>query len=443
MSRPTDADRSPEKKPNDIRVVMISSTARDLPLHREQVMSACLAQNLFPKMMEHLPASDANAIQASLRMVDEADLYIGIIGFRYGYVPRSRTKSITEMEYDRAGERKIPRLMFLMHEDHALRAADVETGAGASGLRAFRQRISEDRVIAMFTSPENLRGHVLLALGEFRATPQREELVTSQLNTAKYRIAILNQCKSIDAATVDKSVRALQKQIHLDLASTWGIDADLTLVPDGQTPPAKTWWVYLQEELEQDGVLAYHDVNAEGLPLGRVGVQTSTRAGMSWTVSASHTLLQLLANPKGTTMVADADRFIPQEICRPCAGERWAYQVDGVLVSDFVLPSWFEAFHAPKSTRFDYMGHVNEPFEVLPGGYVFYFEKAAQRSVWADAKRIRVGRSCAAASRARMPQPIAAKDHCRCKLQIKGEVGLINCLEDAWDTRSRPCQVVE
>jgi len=391
MVRPSKAEQVQEK-PINIRVAMISSTARDLPQHREQVMSACLAQNLFPRMMEHLPASDANAIEASLRMVDESDLYIGIIGFRYGYVPRGFKKSITEMEYDRAGERKIPRLMFLMHDDHAVRAADVETGPGAVGVRAFRQRILEDRVLGTFTSPENLRGHALLALGEFRGVPQRQELVSSQLNTAKYHVAVLNQCESVGAAVVDKAVRALQTQIHRDLASAWGIDADLTLVPDGQTPPPKTWWLHLQEESEHEGVLAYHDVNAEGLPLGRVGVQTSARAGMPWTLAASHTLLQLLANPKGATMIADGDRFIPQEICRPCAGEQWAYQVDGVIVSDFVLPSWFEAFHAPKSALFDHMAHMNEPFEVLPGGYVFYFENATHRGVGSDTKRLRVGR---------------------------------------------------
>ena len=34
--------------------VMISSTARDLPEHRKEVMDACLRQGMFPIMMEHL-----------------------------------------------------------------------------------------------------------------------------------------------------------------------------------------------------------------------------------------------------------------------------------------------------------------------------------------------------------------------------------------------------
>src|SRR5437870_1561433 len=101
--------------------VMISSTARDLPEHRREVMDACLRQGMFPIMMEHLPASDDEAVPASLKMVDAADIYVGVFAHRYGYVPKSNNPqqiSITEMEYNRAIERNLRRLIFIMHEDH-------------------------------------------------------------------------------------------------------------------------------------------------------------------------------------------------------------------------------------------------------------------------------------------------------------------------------------
>ncbi len=111
---------SPGAGTTDVKKVMISSTALDLPEHRNQVRDACLRQGMFPLMMEYLPASDAEAIAESLRMVNEADLYLGIFAYRYGYVPKGYDISITEMEYNRAVERGIPRLLFLMHEDHLL-----------------------------------------------------------------------------------------------------------------------------------------------------------------------------------------------------------------------------------------------------------------------------------------------------------------------------------
>ena len=67
---------------------MISSTARDLPEHRQKIMDACMGLGMFyPDMMEHLTATDANALEVSLRIVDRADLYVGVFAFRYGYVP--------------------------------------------------------------------------------------------------------------------------------------------------------------------------------------------------------------------------------------------------------------------------------------------------------------------------------------------------------------------
>src|SRR5205823_12166008 len=94
----------------NIKKVMISSTARDLPEHRKEVLDACLRQGMFPVMMEHLPASDAEAISASLKLVNDADIYLGVFAHRYGHRPTENNPqdiSITEMEYNRAVEREI------------------------------------------------------------------------------------------------------------------------------------------------------------------------------------------------------------------------------------------------------------------------------------------------------------------------------------------------
>lgn len=147
-------------------IVMVSSTARDLPDHRQAVLDACLRVGMLPKMMEHLPAEDADAIAASSAMVDEADLYVGVFAHRYGYVPEERDRSITELEYEQACKRKIPRLIFLMHDDHDVKAADVEKGPAADRLDRFKERLGQERVVEFFKSPDDLRGQVLHALVE-------------------------------------------------------------------------------------------------------------------------------------------------------------------------------------------------------------------------------------------------------------------------------------
>jgi hypothetical protein len=150
--------------------VMISSTARDLPEHRKEALDACQRQSMFPIMMEYLPASDDEAISISLKMVDEADIYVGIFAFRYGTVPKGYDISITEMEYNRAKKRGIPCLIFLIHDDHPIKAADVEKGEGAVKLEAFKKRVSDEKIINKFISPADLRAHMINSLSKFRET---------------------------------------------------------------------------------------------------------------------------------------------------------------------------------------------------------------------------------------------------------------------------------
>jgi hypothetical protein len=170
---------------------MISSTARDLPQHREQVMDACLRQGMFPLMMEHLPASDADAIEVSLKMVEEADIYLGIYAHRYGYVPEGHDISITEMEYNRAVELGKPRLLFVMHDDHPVRDEDVDRGDKALKLATFRERILRERVVNFFRLPADLRALAIAALSKYRSPPKipwpklREVCATLSAGTIK------------------------------------------------------------------------------------------------------------------------------------------------------------------------------------------------------------------------------------------------------------------
>ena len=64
------------------KVAMISSTALDLPEHREQVRLGCERVGFEPRMMEHLTALDTDAVDISLRLVDQADVYIGVLAYR-------------------------------------------------------------------------------------------------------------------------------------------------------------------------------------------------------------------------------------------------------------------------------------------------------------------------------------------------------------------------
>ncbi len=159
---------------------MISSTAYDLPEHRRLAHQACLDAGVFPVGMEQLPARDATGVAVSLEMVEQADVYIGVYAFRYGWVPDGGDVSITEMEFDRAVERKAEGklreiLVFTAHEGHVFPAGHVEANEVAQeSLRKFKARAAAGRVRKEFKSAEELYRLVLHALEEFKSRQRRE-----------------------------------------------------------------------------------------------------------------------------------------------------------------------------------------------------------------------------------------------------------------------------
>jgi hypothetical protein len=100
--------------------VMVSRSFRDLRGCREAVRDAIEGRGMLSLMMEQDAAiSDRGNIWNSLAMVDAADAYVVLISnYRYGQVIddaalNPKTLSVTELEFGRAEERKLPICLFL------------------------------------------------------------------------------------------------------------------------------------------------------------------------------------------------------------------------------------------------------------------------------------------------------------------------------------------
>lgn len=192
---------------------------------------------------------------------------------------------------------------------------------------------------------------------------------------ADIKASVMNGSTVLTDEQVGAIVPALRTQVHRDFAPVWGVDADLTFIPGGATPPAGTWWLGIFDDSDQAGALGYHDVTSEGLPLGKVFAGSDIQAGLSWTVTASHELLEMLADPEiNLSVMVDngdgANTLYAYEVCDACEADMFGYRVENVLVSDFVYPAWFESFQKTGSAQFDQTRHVTQPFHLLPGGYI-------------------------------------------------------------------------
>ncbi len=149
-------------------------------------------------MMEHLPASSADAIRESRRLVNEADIYVGVFAHRYGYVPAGHHTSITEMEYELAKQRGIERSIFIMADDHPIVIQDVELGAGAEKLASFKERLRAENIVSPFHSPEDLSAGVIFSLSQY-VGPATEAF---RLDGAKHELYKALVARSPDVGTM-------------------------------------------------------------------------------------------------------------------------------------------------------------------------------------------------------------------------------------------------
>jgi hypothetical protein len=96
----------------------LSSTGKDLEKYRDAAIEVCNRLQIVPIAMEFFEAMGAGASEGSKRKLDEADVYVGIFAHRYGYIEAGYDTSVTEVEFDHAGERRLDRLCFVVDPKH-------------------------------------------------------------------------------------------------------------------------------------------------------------------------------------------------------------------------------------------------------------------------------------------------------------------------------------
>lgn len=96
--------------------------------------------------------------EVSLAEVDRSDVYIGILAHRYG-------SGITEAEYRRARQKKIPCLIYLKSEDVPVVPAYLEKAPEkVAKLEALKRELKQHHTISFFKNPDHLATQVVADL---------------------------------------------------------------------------------------------------------------------------------------------------------------------------------------------------------------------------------------------------------------------------------------
>lgn len=204
------------------------------------------------------------------------------------------------------------------------------------------------------------------------------------------RVSIVNESTLFKDADLHALCNALQVQVTRDFYPAWGVNASIYYTPSGKRPTADHWIIAILDDADQAGALGYHDTTSTGLPLGKIFVRTILGDRASVSVTVSHELLEMLADPQVNLAAQDGNRFYSFEVGDPVEADSMGYEITipagwvgagtKVLVSDFVFPSWFQSFIT--SGKFDFMGHVKKPLELSAGGYIGFLDLSNLNQGW-------------------------------------------------------------
>ena len=191
-------------------------------------------------------------------------------------------------------------------------------------------------------------------------------------------IALVSETEAVDFAELAAVAAALQKQVIRDFGPIWRVEADVAAFANLEHMPLDYWPIIIKDDLTRPEAAGYHEDDL-GEPYALV------RRTDDWSVTASHEMLEILADPWGRHMVAGPSPRNPAtrvkflvEVCDPCSDT--SYEVNGVAVSDFYTPQFFDPVEA-RSVRYSYTGALTAPRQVLRGGYLTWYDPS-ERTWW-------------------------------------------------------------
>ncbi|MBB6332174.1 hypothetical protein HNP24_003166 [Chryseobacterium sediminis] len=97
--------------------VFVSSTFTDLIEERQAAVEAILSSGNIPAGMELFTAADESQMTIIKRWIDESDVYMLILGGRYGSIEAVSGKSYTQLEYEYAVEQNKPLFAVVLSEN--------------------------------------------------------------------------------------------------------------------------------------------------------------------------------------------------------------------------------------------------------------------------------------------------------------------------------------
>jgi hypothetical protein len=193
-------------------------------------------------------------------------------------------------------------------------------------------------------------------------------------------VALVSEKSRIRMRELSAVAAALQKQATRDLGPIWEVESTVTAFEKLEDLPLDYWPVIVKDDIGDPNAAGYHE-DENGQPFSLV------EYSRGWSLTASHEVLEMLVDPFGRRLVAGESpmkgqgrvRFLV-EVCDPSEAEKYAYHVNGVRVSDFYTPHYFDPKQV-SGVRYSFTEAITAPKQVLPGGYLSWYD-SEKREWW-------------------------------------------------------------
>lgn len=152
--------------------VFISSTYTDLIDERQATVQAILEAGHIPAGMELFKPGNESQLKTIYKWIDESDVYMLILGGRYGTIEKKTNKSYTQLEYEYALSKNIPVFAvvlsdsFLTNKINLLGLSDVLEQESPDKYQAFKSLVMS-KIIRKVDDYKDIKIAVITTLNEF------------------------------------------------------------------------------------------------------------------------------------------------------------------------------------------------------------------------------------------------------------------------------------
>jgi hypothetical protein len=203
------------------------------------------------------------------------------------------------------------------------------------------------------------------------------------------RIACINKAKTPLGVDFDKLTAALQKCYDQNFVPVWGYP--VTLYNTAKAAPSDWQFIYF-DDADAANALGYHDLTTKGQPVSKIFVKTTLDDRELVSVTACHELFEMAIDPVANLWAQASDGTeYAYEMCDPV--EEDTFLVDGIAMSNFVHPAWFEPFKHPPGTKYDHLGKLKAPYSMTKGGYMIVMKNGkVSQKMGSEAKKRKFAR---------------------------------------------------